>query len=85
MKLNQLSDHPEARKGRKRIGRGIGSGSGKTSGRGHKGQNSRSGVSLKGLSLASRSASILSAIDRSANVSMRRFTRLERQRKRKGR
>ncbi len=48
MKLNQLSDHPEARKDRKRIGRGIGSGTGKTSGRGHKGQNSRSGVSLKG-------------------------------------
>jgi large subunit ribosomal protein L15 len=48
MKLNQLSDHPEARKNRKRIGRGIGSGTGKTSGKGHKGQNSRSGVSLKG-------------------------------------
>jgi large subunit ribosomal protein L15 len=48
MKLNQLSDHPEARKDRKRLGRGIGSGTGKTCGRGHKGQNSRSGVSLKG-------------------------------------
>jgi len=48
MKLNQLSDNPKARKNRKRIGRGIGSGTGKTSGRGHKGQNSRSGVSLKG-------------------------------------
>ena len=48
MKLNQLSDNPEARKDRKRLGRGIGSGIGKTCGRGHKGQNSRSGVSLKG-------------------------------------
>ncbi len=48
MKLNQISDNPLARKDRKRIGRGIGSGTGKTSGRGHKGQNSRSGVSLKG-------------------------------------
>ncbi len=48
MKLNQLSDNPAARRDRKRIGRGIGSGTGKTSGRGHKGQNSRSGVSLKG-------------------------------------
>ena len=48
MKLNQLSDNPLARQDRKRIGRGIGSGTGKTSGRGHKGQNSRSGVSLKG-------------------------------------
>ncbi len=48
MKLNQLSDNPKARKDRKRLGRGIGSGTGKTSGRGHKGQNSRSGVSLKG-------------------------------------
>ncbi len=48
MKLNQLFDNPDARKDRKRIGRGIGSGTGKTSGRGHKGQKSRSGVSLKG-------------------------------------
>ena len=48
MKLNQLSDHPEARTDRKRIGRGIGSGTGKTSGRGHKGQKARSGVSIKG-------------------------------------
>ena len=48
MKLNQLSDRPGARKGRQRVGRGIGSGTGKTCGRGHKGQNSRSGVSIKG-------------------------------------
>ncbi len=48
MKLNQLSDNPAARSNRKRIGRGIGTGTGKTSGRGHKGQKSRSGVSLKG-------------------------------------
>jgi large subunit ribosomal protein L15 len=48
MKLNELSDNPGARKPRKRIGRGIGSGTGKTSGKGHKGQKSRSGVSLLG-------------------------------------
>ncbi len=48
MKLNQLSDNQGARKARKRIGRGIGSGTGKTSGKGHKGQKSRSGVALKG-------------------------------------
>ena len=48
MKLNELSDNPGARPSKKRVGRGIGSGSGKTSGRGHKGQKSRSGVSIKG-------------------------------------
>jgi large subunit ribosomal protein L15 len=48
MRLNELSDNPGARQKRKRIGRGIGSGKGKTSGRGHKGQKSRSGVAIKG-------------------------------------
>ncbi len=48
MKLNQLSDRHKARAVRKRVGRGIGSGLGKTAGRGHKGQKSRSGVALKG-------------------------------------
>jgi large subunit ribosomal protein L15 len=48
MKLNQLADRPGARKAGKRRGRGIASGLGKTSGRGHKGQNSRSGVAIKG-------------------------------------
>ncbi len=48
MKLNRLSENPKARKDRMRVGRGIGSGKGKTCGRGHKGQNSRSGVALKG-------------------------------------
>ena len=48
MKLNQIADNPRARKARKRVGRGIGSGKGSTSGRGDKGQNSRSGVSLLG-------------------------------------
>ncbi len=48
MKLNEISDRPGARKGRKRVGRGLGSGRGGTSGRGHKGQKSRSGVSLLG-------------------------------------
>ena len=48
MKLNELSDNPGARQKRKRVGRGIGSGLGKTSGRGHKGQKARSGVAIKG-------------------------------------
>ncbi len=48
MRLNELSDNPGARKGRKRLGRGAGSGLGKTAGRGHKGQKSRSGVAIKG-------------------------------------
>ncbi len=48
MRLNEISDNPKARKGRKRLGRGIGSGTGKTAARGHKGQKSRSGVSLRG-------------------------------------
>ncbi|WP_394270736.1 50S ribosomal protein L15 [Qipengyuania sp.] len=47
-KLNDLRDNPGARKGRIRVGRGIGSGKGKTSGRGQKGQKSRSGVAIKG-------------------------------------
>ena len=45
MKLNELSDNKGARKKRIRVGRGIGSGKGKTGGRGVKGQKSRSGVS----------------------------------------
>tara|TARA_A100001388_G_C28433864_1_gene340889 strand:- start:18 stop:518 length:501 start_codon:yes stop_codon:yes gene_type:complete len=48
MKLNELKDNLGSTKPRKRIGRGIGSGKGKTSGKGHKGQKSRSGVSIKG-------------------------------------
>lgn len=48
MKLNELSDKDGATKSRKRVGRGIGSGTGKTSGRGVKGQKSRSGVALNG-------------------------------------
>ncbi|MHA1539905.1 MAG: 50S ribosomal protein L15 [Alphaproteobacteria bacterium] len=48
MKLNEISDNPEAKKNAKRVGRGIGSGKGKTCGRGHKGQKSRSGVALNG-------------------------------------
>ena len=46
MRLNQLSDDAKSRRSSKRVGRGIGSGKGKTSGRGHKGQKSRSGGSL---------------------------------------
>jgi large subunit ribosomal protein L15 len=48
MKLNELADRPGSRKPRQRIGRGIGSGSGKTGGRGGKGQTARSGVRIKG-------------------------------------
>jgi large subunit ribosomal protein L15 len=48
MKLNQLSDNPGARKARLRIGRGIGSGKGKTGGRGGKGQTARTGVAING-------------------------------------
>src|SRR5262249_15115654 len=49
MKLNQLADRPGARKARSRIGRGIGSGTGKTRGRGGQGPTARSGVRVKGL------------------------------------
>jgi large subunit ribosomal protein L15 len=48
MKLHELAGRPGARKVRKRIGRGIGSGTGKTGGRGGKGQTARSGVRIKG-------------------------------------
>ena len=48
MKLDELADRDGARKVRKRIGRGIGSGKGKTGGRGVKGQKSRTGVRIKG-------------------------------------
>ena len=48
MKLNQIADKPGARKKRMRIGRGIGSGMGKTGGRGGKGQTARAGARIKG-------------------------------------
>ena len=48
MRLNELRDNPGAVKERTRVGRGIGSGKGKTGGRGVKGQKSRSGVAIKG-------------------------------------
>jgi len=48
MKLNELRDNPGARHKSKRVGRGIGSGRGKTAGRGSNGQKSRSGVAIKG-------------------------------------
>lgn len=48
MKLNELKNNPGATKDRIRVGRGIGSGKGKTGGRGVKGQKSRSGVSING-------------------------------------
>ncbi len=48
MKLSEIGDNPGARKTRMRIGRGIGSGKGKTGGRGGKGQTARTGVAIKG-------------------------------------
>jgi large subunit ribosomal protein L15 len=48
MKLNEVRDNPGASKPRMRVGRGIGSGKGKQSGRGGKGQTARSGVRIKG-------------------------------------
>lgn len=48
MKLNEIKDNAGARKSKMRVGRGIGSGKGKTAGRGQKGQTSRSGVSIAG-------------------------------------
>jgi len=48
MKLNELRDNPGATHARKRLGRGLASGLGKTSGKGQKGQKARTGVSIKG-------------------------------------
>lgn len=48
MKLNEIADLPGALQSKKRVGRGIGSGKGKTSGSGVKGQKARSGVAIKG-------------------------------------
>ena len=48
MKLNEIRDNNGARKSRMRVGRGIGSGKGKTAGRGQKGAKARSGVSING-------------------------------------
>jgi large subunit ribosomal protein L15 len=48
MRLNEITDNPGSSKKRMRIGRGIGSGKGKTAGRGGKGQTARSGVRIKG-------------------------------------
>jgi large subunit ribosomal protein L15 len=48
MRLNELRDNAGARKEAKRVGRGMGSGTGKTAGRGMKGQKARSGVAIKG-------------------------------------
>ena len=47
MKLHELAPNPGARKERKRLGRGIGSGLGKTAGKGHKGQNARAGGGVR--------------------------------------
>ena len=48
LKLNEINNESAPKKNRKRVGRGIGSGKGKTCGRGHKGQKSRTGVSING-------------------------------------
>ena len=53
MNLNVIKDNKYATKNKKRVGRGIGSGTGKTSGKGHKGQKARSGVSIKGFEAVS--------------------------------
>ena len=47
VRLDRLSPRPGARRARKRVGRGIGSGTGKTAGRGHKGQKARAGVATR--------------------------------------
>lgn len=48
MQLNEIRDNPKARKNKRRVGRGIGSGKGKTCGAGVKGQKARTGVAIKG-------------------------------------
>jgi len=48
MRLNEIRDNAYAKHAKKRVGRGIGSGKGKTSGKGHKGQKARAGVAIKG-------------------------------------
>jgi large subunit ribosomal protein L15 len=48
MKLNEIADNPDASRARMRVGRGIGSGKGKTCGRGIKGQKARAGITIKG-------------------------------------
>ena len=50
MRLNEIRDNPDSSEhnNRKRVGRGIGSGTGKTAGKGHKGQKARAGVAIKG-------------------------------------
>jgi len=48
MRLNEITDNPGSSRGKKRVGRGIGSGTGKTSSKGQKGQKARSGVALAG-------------------------------------
>ena len=48
MRLNEIRDNDYSKHAKKRVGRGIGSGKGKTSGKGHKGQKARSGVAIKG-------------------------------------
>ena len=48
MELNTLTDNKGSTRNRRRVGRGVGSGIGKTSGSGHKGQKARSGVAIKG-------------------------------------
>ena len=52
MKLNDIRDNPGSSPARTRVGRGIGSGKGKQSGRGGKGQTARSGVRIKGVGRA---------------------------------
>ena len=51
MKLNEIADNPGSSPSRMRVGRGIGSGKGKTCGRGVKGQKARTGVAIKGFEI----------------------------------
>ena len=62
MELNKLYDNDGAKSSKKRLGRGVGSGLGKTSGKGHKGQMSRSGVSINGFEGKHVTLSIPSAL-----------------------
>ena len=71
MKLNQIADNPGARKTRRRVGRGIGSGKGKTAGRGVKGQTARTGVRSRA-SKAARCRCIAACPSAASRTSSRR-------------
>lgn len=74
IKLNDLRDNNGARKGRMRVGRGIGSGKGKTAGRGQKGQKARSGVAINGFE-GSRCRSTCASRSAASTASSARISR----------